>query len=233
MAIASEGIVVAPRPTIKSVADGRSPGRGARRCPERGGRTPGPVAAGFSRRRHRDVFRADRRAALVARSRRDPRGRGACGGAAPGPDRARGRGRTRVCRRRFRADPVRGVAGRHADARPPARLGRDDRARHRYRSARPRLARRHRARPDARPCARRAAEAGARAHPADQRLVQPGRRISLGQALPGAGAGRAGRLGPAARAVFRRDRRGRLQLRRRRAGSARAGTKRAAAGANG
>ena len=44
--------------------------------------------------------------------------------------------------------------------------------------------------------------------------VQPGDRDPHARtALPGAGAGRAGRLGPAARAVFRRHRRGRLQLR--------------------
>ena len=35
----------------------------------------------------------------------------------------------------FRADPVRGVAGRHADARPPPRLGRADRPGRRCRSA--------------------------------------------------------------------------------------------------
>ena len=137
MAIASGEIIAAPRPHGSSPwTEGHvSPRSGSRRGAERRGRAAGALAAGLSRRRHRGLFRADHRAALVGRPRRDPGLPGGCGGTAPDPGRAHGRDPARAGRRRFRADPVRGMAGWHADARPSTRLGRADRTGHRYRSA--------------------------------------------------------------------------------------------------
>ncbi len=214
MAIAGEGFVVAPRP------HGSSPwAEGPRLHPV------AALAVALSAEGERRVhwlpvflgagvatyFAADRRAAVVARSRsqllRPWRLRGRCAGL---PLRARRRS-AGVCRGGFRADPVRGMAGRHADARPPPRLGRADRAGDRHRPARQGLAGHHRARRAARACARGAAAPGARPHSSDQRSGAARRsHPDAREAVSAAGAGRAGRMGFAERAVFRRDRRGRL-----------------------
>src|SRR5581483_10137028 len=195
----------------------RAPAAPCRRRARRGrGRASCLVAAGLPRRRSGAVFCADRGAAAVARRRRDPCRRGGAVAAAPSPRRPRRRAGARLRRRRVRPGPGGALGRRRADARPPARRGGAVRPRRRCRYPGARLARRRRRRPDPRPRRRRAAEAGA--HPY-RRVERPCRarrpHRDEGAALSGAGADPSRRPRPRARIVFRRDRRGRLQPRRR------------------
>jgi hypothetical protein len=197
------------------VAGRRAPRR--RRRPVRGrGRAPPAVAAGVLRRRHRGLFFAVGRAAAVARCGRCGRRRRARLGAAPAPLGRRGYSRHRPRRRRFyprRRDDPRPPDG---DARTPPRTGRCHRTGRRRRHSGQRLATDRRPRFIARPRPGAPDAASAAAHSARERRAIPGRPGGAeGGALSGAGPDPAGQPGHAARSLFRRDRRGRLQLWRR------------------
>ena len=106
------------------VAAARSPGRGV--C--RRGRPARAVAAGFFRQRHRTLFCADRRAALVARPcvirrHRTPRRRPVALARL-----ARGGDHARIRRRRICLDAAGALGPRRADAAAPHRAGRDHRS---------------------------------------------------------------------------------------------------------
>ena len=103
------------------------------RSPRRRGRAPLAVAAGVFRRRDRGLFRAEGRAAVVARCRRGDRRRRSELRPAPTSGMVRGGARAHRLRRRLCADRRDRLGAPGADAAAPARPGRRHRAGHRHR----------------------------------------------------------------------------------------------------
>ncbi len=175
------------------------------------GRPPHPVAAGFLRDGDRALLHAQSRAAVVAWCRSNGRRPYSRHSVSPPAGVAQRRDRARLLRGRARGHAAGAVGARRADAGAPSRAGRADRARHRCRSAGPGLARHRRARSVAGPRRERAAAPRPSPPCAEQRRVAAGRPAAgQGDAVPGAGAGIAGRPRHAARTLLRRHRRCRL-----------------------